>query len=202
MQYGKNTISCALFGAHLQFTGRGAIPLFDEDDVPAILYNLTQEKTMKKIILTSITLLSLAATLAQANNIPQIPMNTNVTTRETKRTDAVAKLPKDKAELYKKTEEDLKIKFRDIRTKIQALRKESRAIFESEQFNKDVYLKKAEEIQKLESEKYNIRTRAIADLAPKFTPSERKVLIGAFEDRNGKKFHSPLKNSPPEKQAQ
>lgn len=147
---------------------------------------------MKKTFIASLMVLALAAGASNAETTATTPV-TAQSKFESHKQELISKLPKDKAELLKKSQEAQKAKSEEISTKIKALRKDMRGLLKEDTFNKDAYLKKAAEITKLESEKFTNRAEAVAELASKFTVSERKVLIGAFERKSAKRT-VPAKN--------
>lgn len=85
-------------------------------------------------------------------------------------------LTKEKTEILKKAAEGQSTKIKAIYEKLKTVRKELRSIVEGEPFNKDAYLKKSEELSKLESEQFMVRAQTMAEIMPKFTPQERKVV--------------------------
>ena len=147
---------------------------------------------MKKLLITSLMMLVLTASTTTA--IENQPVKPVMTKRQLQQQEALSKLPKDKLELFKKSEETQRTKEIEAKNKLQAARKNLKALLLIEPFNKDAYLKKAEEIAKLESDKNTSKAEAIADLASKFNADERKVLIGAFEHLVIKKYHNTNKN--------
>ena len=140
---------------------------------------------MKKILLASLLVLSLTTNVAHsADPATSKPV---VEKQKAHKKKAVDSLPKEKAELFKKTEAAQQAKAKEINTKIKATRTELKEILKAETFNKDAYLKKSAEIIKLESEKDNSRAEAVAGLASQFTAEERKALVGAFKNHSRKK---------------
>jgi hypothetical protein len=130
---------------------------------------------MKKALIIPVLALLLASVGAHAQTAPA------TTKYENRKQEALAKLPRDKADLLKKAVADEKAKSQNANLKIKVARKELRGLLTTEPFNKDAYLKKAAEVTKLESEKFTARAEAIAEIAPKFSATERKIISSAFD---------------------
>jgi hypothetical protein len=143
---------------------------------------------MKKLLLPIIVILALSsnAALAAPENM-QGKMD-----HKSHKKEIVAALPKEKAEMLEKAVAAQVVKSKGIDEKIKASRKELRALLAAEQFNKEAYLKKSSELAKLEADKFISRSEAIAEIAPKFTASERKAVIISF-NHSGKKHHNSKK---------
>lgn len=136
---------------------------------------------MKRIFMLSLMVVALSSGVSNAQTATPPAVGAELKSkRDSHRQELIASLPKDKAEMLKKAQDTQKAKAEEIKNKVKALRKEQRNLLKEEKFNKDAYMKKSEEISKLESEKFISRSEATAELASKFTVSERKVLMGAF----------------------
>lgn len=98
----------------------------------------------------------------------------------TRKSESLQQLPKEKSELLKKAIDSYKAKLKPIDDKTKAARKELKDLLSSEAFNTDEYIKKSDELAKLESDKSTLKSGAIAELAPKFIPSERKIMLKSF----------------------
>ncbi len=146
---------------------------------------------MKYLILL-LSLITITISTANANTSPA-PANAASVKHENPNNNIIASLSKEKQELYKKAIAENKAKIEPINNKIKEIRKEMRSLLSVSSFDKSAYLKKAEELRKLDVQKETIKYEAIAELAPQFSTNERKILINAFNDRSGKKYHSPKK---------
>lgn len=139
---------------------------------------------MKKNIILALIPILLASSAAISADV----MKPVMFQRETKRADMFSHLPPEKASLFQKQDAEMKAKYRDLNIRLQAATTAMNNSLLAEPFNKDEYLKKAAEVRKIKDEKIIRRNEAIVDLADKFTATERKMLISAFEDKSGKKI--------------
>ncbi len=142
---------------------------------------------MKIIIIITIILGVFVFYETLANPIIFGPMNVN---REVKKPDYFSELPNDKAELFQKKDLELKAKYRELNIQLKAATSAMNNALLAEIFNKDNYLKAVTAVRSIEEDKYTNKINAIAELAAQFDATERKVLVGAFEDNAVKKFYS------------
>lgn len=86
-------------------------------------------------------------------------------------------LPEDKQKMLKdafeKTKKDEKESFEQGRK----LHEELDAIMKAPKFDEDAFLKKSDEINELHTKMWQSHLKVIADVATKFTPEERRVLV-------------------------
>jgi uncharacterized membrane protein len=95
--------------------------------------------------------------------------------------DVIAKLPQDKADLFKDSMAKVHEQNKEQMGKIKTLYGDLRTILTAPKFDKSAYLKKAGEIAKLQEKMHKNRTEAFADVATKLNQDDRQTLAEGLE---------------------
>lgn len=137
---------------------------------------------MKRLLATSALILTLAAGAAQAGEGECKHGLKGMFKEQVEET--LAKLPEDKATLFRDTmkgvKEQNKVKWEQLRT----LREEKKAIVSAPTFDKDAYLAKTKEIQGIMGEMFTARNAAIADVLSQLTAEERATVVESISHRH------------------
>ena len=92
------------------------------------------------------------------------------------REEILAQLPAEKAKLYKDTMQQAYDKNKDTYSQIEKMHAELKETLNADKFDKDVYLAKSAEMEKLYGKMRASSAEAFASVAAQFTPDERKIL--------------------------
>jgi len=97
------------------------------------------------------------------------------------REEVLSQLPPEKAKLFKDTMKQSREKNEATHEQIKKLRKEKDALLTAEKFDKDAYLAKNVEMDKLYDQMRANKDNAFVSVAAQFSPAERKILAKMHE---------------------
>ncbi len=144
---------------------------------------------MKKILVTTAMVLLFSTNMVIANDIPAIggtktEKDANYQQHSMKKDTLIAKLPKEKQEIFNKTMQKNRDDNKANYEKLHSLHKEKNDLMLAPEFDKNAYTAKTAEALAIENAINTSRNEAIALIAVQFTADERKILAKAASGRN------------------